>query len=417
MVTALFGALGAGASVPGKGDRVKDLLSSPKAAVLGIAGLDKGGLDHGQATLSPWAADQLPLHLGAAASRRRDPRFPLSDDWATNHDYVQAEPAAKMLAEGKGSLLSPAEKYDYLVGDRDYTLTAAMWNKGRVSMDQQGKVDKWMTLGHGWAGAATRVREPRKSVTLLARDGKRVTFAPYEIKALVVALWADGLGEARFVGTRCNDRRPAVDTSGRLVKAECRDTNPATWHLALANELGVFGKSFVIDLDFGYKVENAPLLSYQLDYFTPGEPTRTFKKASEAMVPYEKLEPSDPFAAHRSPDARYLVGVHSTIQTTSFSGIPSAPGLRRTYTYDLELGAHGEVLGGEWPAMTEGHQHPDFLWSPSGTRMLSVVDAKLTGAWDAKEPVPAQWAELAPQASGESQPMAAVVEKLVELSH
>ena len=54
-------------------------------------------------------------------------------------------------------LLSPAEKYDLLVGDANYGLTKQMWNAGKGYHDRYGSVESWMGYCHGWAPAAYAV--------------------------------------------------------------------------------------------------------------------------------------------------------------------------------------------------------------------------------------------------------------------
>ena len=51
-------------------------------------------------------------------------------------------------------LLSPSEKYDLLVGDKNFTLTKAMWNEGLGYYNRNGSVERWMGICHGWAIAA-----------------------------------------------------------------------------------------------------------------------------------------------------------------------------------------------------------------------------------------------------------------------
>ena len=72
-----------------------------------------------------------------------------------------------------------------------------------------------------------------------AADGRtRLRFYPADIKGLATLLWANADTVSRFVGGRCNDKKPAVDASGRLVSERCFDTNPGTFHLGVVNQLG-----------------------------------------------------------------------------------------------------------------------------------------------------------------------------------
>jgi hypothetical protein len=82
------------------------------------------------------------------------------------------------------------------------------------------------------------------------------------------------------------------------------------------------------------------------------------------------------------------------------------------YIYDIELSESNEILGGEWYQNT----HPDFIWTPAeGARALSVADADLNEAWESGLP-PKSWRESARKASYLGQPLAGVIDYLLELS-
>ena len=82
--------------------------------------------------------------------------------------------------------------------------------------------------------------------------------------------------------------------------------------------------------------------------------------------------------------------------------------------YDLELDAKGNIVGGEWYT----NAHPDFLWVPDQKeRAVSPADRFLRGEWNAgKEALPASWTSAAVRASQGQQPLAKVVEALIEAS-
>lgn len=50
------------------------------------------------------------------------------------------------------------------------------------------------------------------------------------------------------ISGRCNAEVPQRDAFNRAVLQDCRDTNAATFHLALTNLIGLQNKGFVMDV-------------------------------------------------------------------------------------------------------------------------------------------------------------------------
>ncbi len=108
-------------------------------------------------------------------------------------------------------------------------------------------IPTWWGICHAWAPAAIMEPEAKYPVT---RNG--VTFKVNDIKALVTLTY--NRSASKFVSLRCNKNdddieygpydRPTSDD------AECKDTNPGTYHVLLANYLGRMGESFVEDRTF-----------------------------------------------------------------------------------------------------------------------------------------------------------------------
>ncbi len=122
-------------------------------------------------------------------------------------------------------------------------------------------VPTWFGVCHAWAPAAVLFDEPQRPVE---RNG--TTFAVNDLKALATLLAEDV--DVRFASKRCDVDEQAdkitYDAHGRPEQAACVDTNPATWHLLLANYLGRKGESFVEDRTFDDEVWNQPLRGYRV---------------------------------------------------------------------------------------------------------------------------------------------------------
>jgi hypothetical protein len=394
----------------------------------GLQGMEDNGLMNARLAEQPWSDDYWAIYLGMLGKRYADSRFPRSGDWKINYDYIQNNPALQIAAGGNNDAvnrLSPSEKYDILVGDKNMTLTDKMWEAGKKYYTRDGHVETWMGLCHGWAPAAYMLARPTAPVTVLAADGKTfITFYPSDIKALSTLLWAKVTTASRFIGGRCNDRNPAVDPqNGRILSGKCFDTNPGTWHLAVINQIGASGRSMVMDATYDYQVWNQPVVGYTYRYFNPQKMryTRSLADASVVKTSFD----NDRFKKYRDGETETIVGIAMDISYI----VETAPAQRSTdsskddrvqtvrYYYDLELDAMGNIIGGEWYQ----NAHPDFLWTPEkGSRAISSWEKKygLTGEWKSEEPLPAEWCQVAATTSGYQQaPLAVIVEQLIRFSN
>ncbi|HEX7841428.1 MAG TPA: hypothetical protein VF469_28340 [Kofleriaceae bacterium] len=413
---------------PGKapieaGDRPENLVEELRFTDL--AAMEKAGLR--KAVLAeaaqPWSDDYWAIYLGCLGKRYADPEFPGSDDWKVNRDYIRQRPAQKIWTAGANAidLLSPAEKYDLLVGDDVGSLTGAMWSEGERYYNASGGVESWMGICHGWAPASYMMPRPKKPVTVRSASGTQVTFYPADIKALASLLWASANTVTKFIGGRCNDKNPATDANGRVISAKAFDTNPGTWHLAAVNQLGAAGRSMVIDATYDYEVWNQPVAGYEYRYFNPQtmKLANTLADATVARNQYTR----DRFKKYRSRAAASYVGVimqlrymvetdpkHRTSDGPSDDAVNTA-----IYKYDLELNAQGRIIGGEW---FTGKCHPDFLWTPPpNARAISLAEPEATGTWEAGQALPQSWRSAGVSAASDGMPLAKIVEALVRLAN
>ena len=405
---------------PGSNDQASDLPGT-RIQFDTLPALEQARLISGMMLEAPWSGDYWPIYQGVIARRYADPEFP-RNDWKAGFLWAKREVGSGHCSVEK---LSPAEKYDLLVGDAQYTLTRAMWTEGARFQDQSGKVEPWMGICEGWAGAAIAVPRPRHAVTVIAADGRtRIPFYPDDIKALASLLWSRGNVEKKLIGGRCNERSPARDAGGRPTNPDCQDTNPATWHLAVAHRIGAAHQGLVMDASFDYEVWNQPIYSYIYEYYNPATGAET-TNLSEAVVARSAWA-QDPYARFRSPRSVSIAGIKMTVDFVSETAASDAKGddpsrdfhRRATYVYDLELDAHGKIVGGEW----HNSVHPDFLWATaSGKTARSQGDLYLDGAgdrsrWDGMSTLPAAWRQVAPATSKLGQPLERVVSALVMLS-
>jgi hypothetical protein len=124
-------------------------------------------------------------------------------------------------------------------------------------------IPTWWGICHAWAPAAIITAEPKVPVT---HNG--VTFKVNDIKALTTLV--HDRTENRFVSLRCDDLDSAQEISfdkyGRPTggDANCRDTNPGTFHVLMTNYLGKQREAFVYDRTFDGEVWNQPLRGYRI---------------------------------------------------------------------------------------------------------------------------------------------------------
>lgn len=404
-------------------DRPADLVDNLRYTTL--QAISDAKLTQASLTESPWSDDYWAIYKGVLGWRYADPRFPASTDWNANRLYVQNKPAATILNSGDQNtidLLSPAEKYDALVGDTTFSLTQYMWREGRQYYESTGKVESWMGICHGWAVAAFMLPRPQNTITVKAPNGINLNFYPADIKALASLVWANAAGTTRFIGGRCEDKSPSIDpVTGRMKATNCFDTNPGTWHLAVVNQLGVAKRSFVLDVTYDYEVWNQPCFSYDYRYFNP-RTNRSTNTLAEAMVKVTDFT-NDKFKVYRSTQTTHIVGIAmkvgyvvETKPTQRETDAPRHDAIQYVeYLYDLELDSKGTILGGEWYQ----NIHPDFLWTaPTTSRALSNFDRQATGEWDTDQVIPATW-RAAAKASAQAQgaPLAVIVEHLIRFAN
>jgi hypothetical protein len=280
--------------------------------------LQEAGLNRGETKKDMWSDYYWPIAFGGLSYRYASSEFTnfvrrsdhdLDDTWKVIFDYLQDYPAN--YVENINDL-SPAEKYDLLVGDENFTLTQANAEGGRYYYENYGNVEAWMGICHGWAPASYMMKRPVKSVTLTAHDGEtQITFRPTDIKALASLLWASNTYHSKFVGGRCNDKEPETDENGRIQSQECFDNNPGAWHIAVTNEIGANKNTFVMDATYDYEVWNHPISSYSTSYFNPV--TMDFSGLKESIVAIKDFN-NDKFKSYRDERTKYVVGVTMSVR-------------------------------------------------------------------------------------------------------
>ncbi|APJ04067.1 peptidase [Silvanigrella aquatica] len=351
-------------------DNPQNLIDKPENFIDNIYVIDSKNIASARLNFQPWSGSYWPLSEASIASRYTDLNRPKNDVNKYSEYILQQFPAENLVSEGKTNSLSPAEKYDLLMNDKNYTLTNSILSE----VKNYGKFEGWEGICHGWAPAAYMYKRPIRSVSVANAEGKSITFYPADIKALTSLLWANLSYTSKFVGGRCNEKNPARDANGRIQSQDCFDTNPGSFHLALVNQIGINKKSFVFDATYDFQVWNQPLVSYSYYYFNP-QTGQASSKSSDVMIKASDFK-RDPFKSYRSQNSSFIVGVKTKVeyigetwQDASTRDNPSRDSVVAVeYIYDLEIDTSGKIIGGEWYQTA----HPDFMWTPTSNSDITT---------------------------------------------
>jgi len=346
-----------------------------------------------------WSDDYWPIYTGGLAYRYADPGFwidpykPKPNSWKIPRNLILKKfPAEQLIQSNLVNNLSPAEKYDLLVGDVNnpnakkdpgYSLTRAHLK------ELTSNTQNWEGACDGWSFAAINEAAPVKAVKVKNRAGQLITFFPSDIRALLTLLYSDY--DVYSFGQLCKEKKPRVQSaaarsSGRVVNDFCRDLNPGIFHVVLVNQVGIGKRSLVVDSDYTAEVWNVPVISYEAEYYNPMT-MKSYRDAFAARVARTTYT-SDPNWYYRDPrQVAYIVGVKLKIryQTENFPVAKERmPTGHEKYfddflSYDLELDAQGNIIGGEWTAHSQAN-HPDMI-SYVSTRDLfrSEFDSQIHG--------------------------------------
>ncbi len=345
--------------------------------------------------VKPWSGSYWANRAGGIGVRyknsnlRENARIALGTGNArreTQSNLAELQEKLYELTEEQLGELSPAEKYDLLVGDLNFTFTKQLSLKIEENKEHWGATTFWTGICHGWAPASIHLPRPSKMLRLPILGGTRtLPVYPDDIKAMGSFLWANmaNNSEQMFSGNRCNQKYPKVDRkTGEIVPLinfsrqadECGDTDPLIMHLVTVNRIALMKRSFVVEIDFNSPVNNHPLSGYELKFFNLNDHKKD-GTLRETIVPLSSLK-KDILAGSRHPKATHVVGVEMKLllghwQNPKRSDINTPADdstLEDTIIYQLDLDARGEPLKGHWRSARNPNsigklRFPDFIWN------------------------------------------------------
>jgi hypothetical protein len=213
----------------------------------------------GEAHNIPWAGNYWPVFEDS-----------INNKWAGS---TSKAPSTKYgLAFGVSGVEDAVSEYHGIDGQSSRTActTDSQCNSqlGEACAKREGKtngfcIPTWWGICHAWSPAAILLPEPKHAVTY-----NNVEFKVQDIKALITLVHDQT--DTKFVSLRCD----ALDASNEITfdkygrpnnnNAECRDTNPGTFHVLMTNYLGKQGEAFVYDRTWDGEVWNQPLRGYRI---------------------------------------------------------------------------------------------------------------------------------------------------------
>jgi hypothetical protein len=142
---------------PDEGENYQSLIFSTPP-VTNLRGFSEN-ISFGSADFQAWNGSYWPFYRGSIAYRYNDSGWPKeSKSLGVHYQYYINNPSQNLVDSGNIDALSPAEKYDLLIGNSDWTLTKRMWRRVN-SASTYGELPTWFGICHGWS-AATDMQTP-----------------------------------------------------------------------------------------------------------------------------------------------------------------------------------------------------------------------------------------------------------------
>jgi hypothetical protein len=324
---------------------------------------------YNEVTIKPWSGDYWPWRYGGISARygKMDTR---------NRNYLSSiamysQPSDYLANRNRTDFIdyvndyySPAEKYDLLVGDYNFTLTKAHKYYGRK---WGGDVPSWMGMCHGLAPASYMVPTPYKAIYVTAADGRtKIQFLPDDIKALATSYWA------------------FADFPNKLTGERQGYMNPVSFYVIIGNAIGRYRLNIAFAPHVDMQIWNFGMSNYTIKYknIVTKEENQTY---TASKVTLEQARAGNDYArslAKMAPvGTAYMVGVTFTVGYANFmtaKHVEVAPPREiktATYTMVLYLDDKNQIFYGVWTS----RKRPSYVWGPDPHKLV-------LGPFDAEAP-------------------------------
>ncbi|MCT4642245.1 MAG: hypothetical protein N4A33_08090 [Bacteriovoracaceae bacterium] len=334
--------------------------------------------------LIPWESSYWPFRAGSIAYRHKEmnrANFNLNLLSGTK-PYIRKlrrilDKNSKIfykLTDKEISKFSAAEKYDFLVGDKNFSLTRGILDRIELNQKKWKRTTFWTGICHGWAPASIYFKNPKNSKKVISFNGNEITFSKDDLKALSSYYFSNSVSDKKllFFGNRCNIKKPKKDSKTKLVKkisnytrneSECSDIKAHDFHNLMINKLGIRKESFVVDIDYNSVVNNHPVAGYKISFPNHLNFKRALKKLSHIR--------SDKFKKLRNPKSVFVLKTNMKVYYTNWTRTgqyrENKPDNKRflikNYDYELELDEDYNIVDSKWLNTTTKVWAPDFIWA------------------------------------------------------
>ena len=254
-----------------------------------------------------------------------------------------------------GSIPSALEKYDTVFNAG--TTKAAQWEQQNHTVTTSDPNSGWKGHCNGFSAAAQRHAEPVKDVTRGS-----TTFSAKDIKALLAEIHMSAkfyfLGGNRCELANSSSLPTPSNRSDLLSMSECEDVNPGTFHVAIANWIGIQKHALIFDISTKQQIWNYPHYRYDSVVSTVD--------AGEAMRLVTGTKKTPYIFNPSATDFRSVVTTVYYSEAYGHEALTNEVAVASrfktsTYSYVIELDSAGKIIGGEWIGDSI-QNHPDFVW-------------------------------------------------------
>ena len=194
----------------------------------------------GEVEQTPWTGSYWPTYRDNINYRWAGPE---SDSPAKKYEKAFGRTDLEdRVSKHFGIDSAPNYKLDSCTKEEDCEEEGSVCAK-RFEAEEGYCVPTWWGVCHAWAPAAIMEKEPEQAV-----EHNGVTFQINDLKALISLSYTAGLA-TDFLSLRCNkndDKEEIEYNEYGIPKAdECADTNAGTFHVVVANMMGIQKKSFI----------------------------------------------------------------------------------------------------------------------------------------------------------------------------
>jgi len=291
-----------------------------------------------------WADSYWPRINGTIADRWQVKDSFYKDDKSPTQSQLQS------MSDDQLSVLSPGEKFDIARGKLNFPIVSEIRKTYKVSTkDYHG-------LCYGWTHASLNYDEPKAIDYTNPKNNIKIHFGSSDIKGLL-AFYHQNYDSSiyRFIGKSCTSATHLFNLDG-----SCTDVHPASFHIMMANELGIKHRGFAADRDPGVEIWNQPFVKFEstIDNIKTTDLSHKATTGTKKEV-YITSILTYTNELYDTDDPNLEDSMHVLPSNDPVLGTPKQKYRTATYQYILELNSRDQIIGGEWIS----DDRPDVIWT------------------------------------------------------